>query len=105
MHTKLQQADCISYSNGLMPTTRSPWSQNAKQKGLMTGVHEKIRRFHSSISGTRDTALQLELLVFSFVKSLREANFALYVDCLTKLTPWFFSLDHTNYARWVPVTI
>ena len=51
------------------------------------------------------TALQLELLVFSFVKSLREANFALYVDCLTKLTPWFFSLNHTNYARWVPVNI
>ena len=27
------------------------------------------------------------------------------MDCLTKLTPWFFSLDHTNYARWVPVHI
>ena len=49
------------------------------------------------------TALQLELLVLSFVKSLRTGNFALYVDSLTKLAPWFFILDHTNYARWVPV--
>ena len=86
-----------------MPTTRSPWSQNAEQKRLMTGVLEKnqgIPQFYFWY-----TALQLELLVFSFVKSLREANFALYVDCLTKLTLWFFSLDHTNYARWVPVHI
>ena len=77
-----------------MPTTRS---QNAKQKRLMTGVPEKnqeIPQFYF-----RHTALQLELLVFSLVISLREANFALYVDCLTKLTPWFFSLDLTSYAK------
>lgn len=49
------------------------------------------------------TALQLELLVLTFIKSLRTGNFALYVDSLTKLAPWFFILDHTNYARWVPV--
>ena len=103
MQTKLQQADCTSYSNDLMPTTRSPWSQNAEQKRLMTGVLEKnqeIPQFYFWY-----TALQLELLVFSFVKSLREANFAMYVDFLTKLTLWFFSLDHTKYARWVPVHI
>ena len=49
------------------------------------------------------TALQLELLVLTFIKSLRTGNFALYVDSLTKLAPWFFILGHTNYARWVPV--
>ena len=51
------------------------------------------------------TALQLELLVFTFVRSLCVAHFALYVGCLTKLTTLFFRLDHTNYARWVPVHI
>ena len=51
------------------------------------------------------TVLQLELLVLTYIKSLRTSNFPLYVDCLTKLTPWFFSLNHTNYARWVPVHI
>lgn len=39
----------------------------------------------------------------NFVRSIREANFMLYIDALTKLVPWFFSLDHTNYARWIPV--
>lgn len=51
------------------------------------------------------TTLQLELLVLTFIKSLRTGNFTLYVDSLTKLTPWFFVLDHINYARWVPVHI
>ena len=51
------------------------------------------------------TALQLQLLVFTYIRSLREANFPLYVDCLTKLAPWCFALDHTNYARWLPVHV
>ncbi len=51
------------------------------------------------------TTLSSELLVLSYIKSLRTANFSFYVDSLTKLAPWFFSLDHTNYARWVPVHI
>ena len=50
-------------------------------------------------------AFQLEVLVLSFVRSLRSANFQLYVECITKLTPWFFSLDHPNYARWMSVHV
>ena len=41
----------------------------------------------------------------TYIKSLRTSNFPLYVDCLTKLTPWFLSSNLTNYARWVPVHI
>ena len=33
-----------------------------------------------------------------FVRSLRVASFTMYLDSLTELTPWFFALDHTNYA-------
>ena len=47
--------------------------------------------------------LQLELLLLAFVRSFREANFELYIDTLSKMVPWFFSLDHTNYARWLPI--
>ncbi len=66
-----------------MHTTRNHWSRVAKQ----------------------NDAFDDWLLVLMSVRSLREANFALYMDCLTQLAPWFFSLDHTNYARWVPVHI
>ena len=51
------------------------------------------------------TALKLEILVLSFVRSLHEADFGLYVDSITKLVPWCFILDHTNDAHWLPVHI
>ena len=41
--------------------------------------------------------------MLAFVRSLRTGDFELYVDTLTKLTPWFFSLNHTHYARWMSV--
>lgn len=46
----------------------------------------------------RHTALQMELLVLSFVR-MREDDFSLYVDSMTKLVPC--CLDHTN-ACWLP---
>ena len=27
----------------------------------------------------------------------------MYLEALTVRTPWFPALDHTNYARWIPV--
>lgn len=47
----------------------------------------------------------LELLLLAFVRSIRQANFQLYVDTLSKMTPWFFALDHPNYARWLSIHI
>ena len=45
--------------------------------------------------------MELELCILTYVRSLRESNFA--IDASTELVPWFFALDHTNYACWVPV--
>ena len=47
--------------------------------------------------------LQLELEVMIYVRAIREGDFLLYIDALTKIVPWFFALGHTNYARWIPV--
>lgn len=52
-----------------------------------------------------DTTLRLQLLVLAFIRSLRLGDFSLYVECLQKLSPWFFVCDQTNYARWIPVHI
>lgn len=49
------------------------------------------------------TVLDLELLVLSFVRSIRTGDFELYTDTLQTLAPWFFALDHAHYARWLPV--
>ena len=50
-------------------------------------------------------ALELELTVLLFIRSIREGNFNLYVSSLKKLAPWYFALDHPNYARWTAVHI
>ncbi|PIK61748.1 hypothetical protein BSL78_01302 [Apostichopus japonicus] len=51
------------------------------------------------------TMFQLELLVLTYVRAQRVGDFALYTDSLTKIAPWFFSLDHTTYARWMSVHV
>ena len=49
------------------------------------------------------TIIELELLMARFVWSLREGDFALYVQACDELCGWFHALDHANYARWLPV--
>ena len=49
--------------------------------------------------------LHLEILLFFFLKLIRSTEFDLYVKTLPHIVPWFFSLDHQNYARWVSVLI
>ena len=49
--------------------------------------------------------LSLELLMLRYIRSLREGNFQLYVESLTQIMPWMFSLNHTHYSRWLSVHI
>ena len=48
-----------------------------------------------------DTILNIELLGLIFIRSHR----GLYVESLKAMVPWFFALDHYNYARWIPIHI
>ncbi len=48
---------------------------------------------------------QFEILVCIFIRTHRTRNFKLFVETLEALVPWFFALDHINYARWIPVHI
>ena len=47
--------------------------------------------------------LQLQLYVLIFVHSIQTDNFDLYVQSLTRLVPWFFSLDYFSYSLWISV--
>lgn len=49
--------------------------------------------------------LSLELLLLRYIRSIREGNFQLYVECLTQVVPWMFALDHTHCSRWLPLHI
>jgi hypothetical protein len=44
-------------------------------------------------------------VILKLVRALRTANIDMYLEALVLIVPWFFSLDHQNYARWLPVHI
>ena len=47
--------------------------------------------------------LTIEILILVFIRSIRETNFELYSEALSEHAPYFFALDHTNYARWLSI--
>ena len=38
-----------------------------------------------------------------FVRAIRSADFPQYKTSINELLPWFFAMDHVNYARWLYV--
>ena len=44
-------------------------------------------------------------MLLTFVRSVHDANFHLYVETLAKIAPWYFALDRVNYSRWLPAHI
>ena len=40
-----------------------------------------------------------------YVRAMRISDCHLYVDGLSNIVPWLFFLDHTHYARCIPVHI
>ena len=62
----------------------------------------------ASMSGKREEKMRVHfntLIILIFLRSLRKGNFDLYKDSLAMLIPWFFALDHPNYARWLPIHV
>ena len=45
------------------------------------------------------------MLLSRFVRSLKEGDLTLYVDTCDEHCGWFHIMDHTNYARWLPVHV
>ncbi|KAE8751353.1 hypothetical protein FOCC_FOCC001924 [Frankliniella occidentalis] len=52
-----------------------------------------------------DTVLKLILAILQFVRATRTANIVLYIEALCRIVPYFFAMDHTHYARWLPIHI
>ena len=52
-----------------------------------------------------DMIFKLEQTVLLFIRAHREKKFTLYIQTVKEMMPYFFSLDHVNYARWFSVHI
>ena len=75
-----QESDCSSYKD---------WENQLKSKSV------NARYWF--------TVLELETLLFMFIRSLRSADFDLFRRCLKEIIPWMFALDHVHYSRWLSV--
>ena len=67
------------------------------------GAHEPGRLVHRSAGNFKFWFLDLQqqLTILVFVRSIRAANFPLYIQSLMKLAHWFFTFDHYHYVRWI----
>ena len=45
------------------------------------------------------------MLLFAFIRSLRDADFPAFLNALRLITKWMFILNHVHYACWLPVFI
>ena len=45
----------------------------------------------------------MEMLLLRSVRSLRSKSFKLFAESLEEMLPFFFAVDHLNYARWLSV--
>ena len=89
----LRQRSCTNYSSSVQGSAESLEMWDARQKN-----DNPMFMFWS-------TVMDLELLMCRFIRSLREGDFALYVQVCDELCSWFHVIDHTNYACWQPVHV
>ncbi len=108
--TKTRHAHQVTAASlySLMQQVYTEYTESLLQQGEQPVCFESWcaqRKERSPMFHFWHTTFHLELLMLVFVRSIREANFSLYVDSLTKLLPWFFPLDHTHYSRWLPIHV
>ena len=51
------------------------------------------------------TLIEMISVLLMFIKSVRISDFEMFIQSLELIVPWMFALDHTNYARLLPVFI
>ena len=49
------------------------------------------------------TVIDMDIILFMFVRSIRETDFELFRKCLEEMKPWLAALDHINYFRWLSI--
>lgn len=73
------------------------WESMTSQEGLSFESWKKV--MISRTPTFRYWNIILQVLIF--IRAHRQKMFVK----LEALVPWFFALDHVNYARWIPIHI
>ena len=65
------------------------------------GLYLRHMEDKNSIFEYLSLVLEMELHLLLFLRAIRNRNFKLYLISIECMLPWFFTLDHCNYARWL----
>ena len=47
--------------------------------------------------------LEVVSTLLGLLRATREGEWEFHLDCIKAILPWFFTYDHTNYARYLPL--
>ena len=84
-HTKYHEQECASGGTAL---SLDDWCEE----------HKSVPQIYYWY-----TIMQLQLLLLVVLRLICSSNFNQYIDSLSKIIAWFFSVGHTNYAQWLPI--
>ena len=75
----------------------------------MTEFHELFVVYRREDNGPMKSFwksyLEMVSLLPNFISATgaREGNWSLHLDSIRRMLPWYFTYDHSNYARYLPV--
>ena len=75
--------DAFIQSNALLPIL--DWLEHRSKESKMCFYWKLI--------------LDFQVLIFVFIRSIREGTFHVYIESLISLCKWYFALDHIHYSR------
>ena len=70
-------------------------------------LHHLFQQFqsesHSQLFKFWNSYIKMFLILLRFRRAEREANWELHLHSTAEMVPHFFSMDRTNYSRWLPI--
>ena len=64
------------------------------QKKTENGTHDRTAQYWFGY-------MRMFQLYHQFIRSIRTGDLELYIFCLKRLSNYFFTFNHPNYARWL----
>ena len=88
------------------PFKTNPWNNSScKEQGETNETFEECKSQGKlqPMFAYWSKVLELGMIMLQMIHSIRSADSDHSVKALALLVPWFFSFDHTHYARWLSV--
>ena len=69
----------------------------------LLNTYREEGRARSHLFSFWDSYIQMVQLFLRYIRAEREGLWPLHLSATAQMAPYFFAMDRTNYARWLPV--